>query len=207
MDGTLVDSNSTVDGMWNAFAAECGLDPLEVRTYAHGVPSTATLRRFLPADQSFDDWFARIASWESESFGHVVEVRGALHLVRSLPADAWAVVTSALRGAASIRLESVGFPAPRVLVGADDVERGKPDPEGFVRAAKQLGVDASQCVIFEDSPAGLEAAIAAGARAVVVGELEAPVTVGLPRLLTWRGISASQTADGRIRLDGMPTPG
>ena len=207
MDGTLVDSNSTVDVMWNTFAVECGLDPLEVRTYAHGVPSTSTLRRFMPADQSFDAWFARIAAWESETFGHVAEIPGALDLVRSLPADAWSVVTSALRDAARIRLEGVGFPSPRVLIGADDVAHGKPHPEGFLTAAAAMGVDVSGCVVFEDSPAGLEAALAAGARAVVVGELDAAVTRGLPRLLSWEGVTAFRRADGRLQIDGIPTPG
>ncbi|NTV39923.1 MAG: HAD-IA family hydrolase [Demequinaceae bacterium] len=205
MDGTLVDSNSVVDEMWGRFAVTLGLDPQAVRTFAHGTPSTATLRRFLPTHESFDDWFAKIAVWESENFGHVGAVAGAVELVASLPADRWAVVTSALRDAARIRLEGVGFPAPLVLIGADDVTRGKPDPEGFLAAAEALGVDPGRCVVFEDSPAGLEAALAAGAQAVVVGDLDAPVTLGLRRIRDWTGVNYERTSEGRLRIDGVPS--
>lgn len=206
MDGTLVDSNAVVDRMWTQFAVTLGLDPQAVRTFAHGTPSTATLGRFLPAGESFDEWFARIASWESGSFGEVSEVPGAIVAVESLPADRWAVVTSALRDAARIRLDSVGFPPPRVLIGADDVASGKPDPEGFAAAARALGVDPARCIVFEDSPAGLEAAIAIGATAVVVGTLTAVVTRGLPRILDWRGVTFAESADGRIGVHGLPQP-
>ena len=204
MDGTLVDSNAEVNQMWTEFATTLDLDPHAVRTFAHGTPSTATLRKFLPAHESFDAWFEQLASWESGRFGHVGEVPGAIAATRALPAERWAVVTSALREAASIRLATVGFPAPRILVGADDVGKGKPDPEGFLAAAHALGVDPTRCVVFEDSPAGLEAALAMGAIAVVVGTLGADVTQGLRRILDWEGVTLTRTAEGHIRIGGIP---
>ena len=204
MDGTLVDSNSVVDRMWTEFAVTLGLDPQAVRTFAHGTPSTATLRTFLPAHESFDEWFERIASWEAGSFGHVGEIAGAITAVRALPRERWAVVTSALREAALKRIAIVGFPTPHVLIGADDVANGKPDPEGFLAAANALGVDPARCVVFEDSPAGLEAALAVGASAVVVGTLNAEVTRGLRRIVDWNGVTFASDADGRIVIDGIP---
>lgn len=45
---------------------------------------------------------------------------------------------------------------------AEDVTRGKPDPEPYLLAARQLGVDPARCVVFEDAPAGLQAGRAAG---------------------------------------------
>jgi sugar-phosphatase len=204
MDGTLVDSNSVVDRMWTEFAVTLGLDPQAVRTFAHGTPSTATLRTFLPAHESFDEWFERIASWEAGSFGHVGEIAGAITAVRALPRERWAVVTSALRDAALQRIATVGFPTPHVLIGADDVANGKPDPEGFRAAANALGVDPSRCAIFEDSPAGLEAALAVGASAVVVGTLDAEVTRGLRRIVDWNAVTFSCNPDGRIVIDGIP---
>jgi sugar-phosphatase len=204
MDGTLVDSNSVVDLMWGEFAVTLGLDSQAVRTFAHGTPSTATLRNFLPAREDFDEWFARIASWEAGSFGQVGEITGAIAAVRQLPPERWAVVTSALRDAALKRIETVGFPAPQVLIGADDVANGKPDPEGFRAAANTLGVDPARCVVFEDSPAGLEAALAAGAVVVVVGTLEAEVTRGLRRIVDWKGVTFARNPDGRIVIQGIP---
>jgi sugar-phosphatase len=203
-DGTLVDSNSTVDAMWIEFAVTLGLDPVEVTTFAHGTPSTATLKRFLPESESFDEWFATLASWESGRFGEVGEVAGAIDVVNSLPASRWAVVTSALREAALLRLGRVGFPAPTVLIGADEVAHGKPSPEGFLAAAVALGVDPRACVVFEDSPAGLEAARAAGATTVVVGTLDAPVTRGLSRIHDWTGVTITTTPDGKLSIVGIP---
>jgi len=204
MDGTLVDSNATVDAMWTRVATTWGLDAEVVRQFAHGTPSTATLRRFLPSGENFDEWFTKIAVWESGSFGHVEAVKGAIEVVEAIPADRWAVVTSALRVAARTRLTSVGFAEPRVLVGADDVSHGKPNPEGFVAAARALGVDPRRCVVFEDSPAGLEAAIAAGAIAVVVGDSDAPVTRGLRRIRDWAGVTVRVDEESRLVFEGLP---
>ena len=206
MDGTLVDSNAVVDQMWTEFAVNFDLDPQAVRTFAHGTPSTSTLRRFLPAHESFDEWFERLASWETGLFGEVREVPGAIHAVRMLPPQRWAVVTSALREAALIRLETVGFPSPHILIGADDVSNGKPDPEGFRAAARALDVDPTRCVVFEDSPAGLEAALSLGAQAVVVGTLAAEVTSGLRRIVDWNDVVFTRTADGGIGIKGIPLP-
>ena len=81
----------------------------------------------------------------------------------SLPADRWAVVTSAGRDLALSRLTAVGLPLPGVLVGADDVAVGKPDPEGYLKAARALGITPSRIVVVEDTPAGAQAGRAAGA--------------------------------------------
>ncbi len=203
MDGTLVDSTAAVNQMWTEFANGFGLDPHAVCTFAHGTPSTATLRRFLPAHESFDEWFNRVAAWESGRFDNVNEVAGAIEATRTLPPERWAVVTSALREAARLRLESVGFPAPLVLIGADDVNHGKPDPEGFRAAALALGVDPARCVVFEDSPAGLEAALAVGAFAVVVGNLDHDVTRGLRRIMDWDDVTFTRAVDGRVSIGGI----
>ena len=83
-------------------------------------------------------------------------------LLESLPVDDWAIVTSATRDLAIARLKSQGLPVPRIIVTAEDVINGKPDPEPFLLAANKLGVPAEQCVVIEDSPAGIAAANAAG---------------------------------------------
>ena len=83
-----------------------------------------------------------------------------------MPADRWAVFTSAFRGIARDRIARVGLPVPRVLLGADDVGRGKPDPEGYLAAARRLGVRPDRCVVFEDTQPGVAAGRAAGARVI-----------------------------------------
>ncbi|GAA4873189.1 HAD-IA family hydrolase [Serinicoccus chungangensis] len=87
---------------------------------------------------------------------------GALDALRAL-GDRAAVVTSADQALASARLRAAGLPEPAVLVCADDVARGKPDPEPYLEAAARLGVDPARCLVVEDSAAGLRSGRAAGA--------------------------------------------
>ncbi len=200
MDGTLVDSMALVDKMWTVFAREQELDPSDVIAFAQGVPSIDTLRHFVSSGSEVERWFARIARWEHEHFDEVVPIPGAGNVLRSLPDDAWAVVTSAVRAAALARFDAVGFPSPRVLIAADDVTRGKPDPEGYLAAAHALGVDASRCVVFEDTVAGIRAARVAGAQPVVIGGVQHDSMHGLPRLADWRAVRLEQGRDARLRL-------
>ena len=204
MDGTLVDSTSLVYEMWGRFATEHGHDPDEVIAFAHGTPSIATLRRYLPEGEDIDEWYHRVAEWERGEFGGVTELPGAAAFVHALPQGKWAVVTSAIADAARARLEGAGFPHIDVLVGADDVERGKPYPEPFLQAAQHLGVDISRCVIFEDSPPGIAAGVAAGAHVVVVGDAETEHTSGLRRIDHWRDVTARTTGTGQIEISGIP---
>lgn len=183
MDGTLVDSNALVDTMWNEFAAAHQLDAEQVRQFAHGRPSTATLNRYLSDEQEIAHWTERIHSQEGSNFDGVLEIPGAVNFTRALPRARWAVVTSALSGPARARLQAVGIEVPRVLIGADDVTAGKPDPEGYARAARELFIPARECVVFEDTDAGIEAGLAAGCAVVVVGANRSPVTEGLPRVM------------------------
>ena len=70
-----------------------------------------------------------------------------------------------------VRLRAAGLPVPKTLIAPEDVQRGKPEPEGFLKAAKLLGVPISECLVFEDSPAGVAAAKSAGAHVAIVGDL------------------------------------
>lgn len=125
---------------------------------------------------------------------------GTREFLDSLPADRWAVVTSATRRLAEARLTAVGV-TPKCLVSADDVTRGKPDPEPYLLAARQLGADPADCVVFEDAPAGLRAARAAGMRTVALAtthraeELDADLVVddlaALRALVTDGGVEIS----------------
>ncbi|MFW7415787.1 HAD-IA family hydrolase [Demequina sp. SO4-18] len=182
MDGTLVDSNALVDVMWNEFADAHGLDGAEVRGFAHGRPSSATIARYLDDDGEIQQWRDRIHSMENSRFDGVKEIPGAAAFIRSLPHGRWALVTSALAAPARGRLAAVGIAEPAVLIGADDVGRGKPDPEGYARAAVLLGSDAADCVVFEDTDAGVQAGQAAGCTVVVVGDNRSAATTGLPRV-------------------------
>jgi len=86
----------------------------------------------------------------------VVVMPGAVELLKSLPDDRWAVVTSGTRRPAAARLQSAGLPVPRVLVGADDVSNGKPAPEPYLKGAQLLGMNPAECLVIEDAPVGIQ---------------------------------------------------
>jgi sugar-phosphatase len=183
MDGTLVDSTAVVETIWRDFCREHGVDERVLVPWSHGRRTPDTVRHFLP-DTPADEIEAVVADLEgreeSEISG-IVEVPGAGALLRSL-AIPWAVVTSAPRALAVRRMAAAGLPLPEVLVPADEIERGKPHPDGYVRAAELLGVRPSDCVAFEDAEPGVRSALESGARVVVVGGLDSPVTDGLDRI-------------------------
>ena len=165
MDGVLVDSTKAVAGTWSRWAAEHSLDPQLVIDGAHGRRSIETVREFAPHLDAVAE-ANRIESAEEMELDTVTVIPGALQLLRGLPEGRWGVVTSATRTMAITRLRDAGFPMPHVLVTADDVALGKPNPEPYLRGAAGVGVQPDRCVVFEDSPAGIRAANAAGMRVI-----------------------------------------
>jgi mannitol-1-/sugar-/sorbitol-6-phosphatase len=166
MDGTLVDSDAAVERSWCTWASRWGADPAAVLAVMPGHPAESTVRRVRP---DLDE--ALIAAATRDHLEHeyvdlddVVAAPGARELVAHLEATftPWAVVTSADTRLARARLGAAGLPFP-VLVPRDMVTTGKPDPEGYLRAADFLGVDISECLVVEDSAVGVEAGRAAGA--------------------------------------------
>ena len=100
-------------------------------------------------------------------------IEGALAFLSALPSDRWAIVTSATHDLAMARLGAAGITPPAVFVTGEQVTRGKPCPDGFLLAAQKLGCDPRDCLIFEDAPAGIEAAEAAGGAVAVVSATHA----------------------------------
>ncbi|MGJ5756532.1 sugar-phosphatase [Streptomyces puniciscabiei] len=169
MDGTLVDSTALVESTWAGFSERHGLDLPAVLAFAHGRPTRETVHRFVPdAALAAAETRRLVAHEESETTG-ITAIPGAPELLAALPSGSWAVVTSASRRLAEVRLGAAGLPVPPVLVSADDITRGKPDPEGYLHAAGLLGRAPRETVVFEDSPAGIRAGLASGARTVVIG--------------------------------------
>jgi mannitol-1-/sugar-/sorbitol-6-phosphatase len=167
LDGVLIDSTPAVERVWGAWAVEHGLDPAETVRRAHGRPSIETIRELLPdADPQVEN--RKVEQGEIEDTAGVVPLPGARELLSSLPADRWAIVTSCTRALAETRLGAAGLPIPRCLLTCNDVKKGKPDPEPYLKGAALLGVPAGKCVVFEDAPAGIRAAKGAGALVVAL---------------------------------------
>ncbi|MFF0222334.1 HAD family hydrolase [Streptomyces sp. NPDC004629] len=168
-DGTLVSSLESVRRCWTRWAREYGLTEAEFgRVELHGRTAAEIVADLLPAE-AVPGAVARIELLEVEdvSGGGVRLLPGTREFLDSLPADRWAVVTSATQRLAEARLDAVGI-RPKALITADDVSRGKPDPEPYLLAARRLGVDPARCVVFEDAPAGLRAGRAAGMATVAL---------------------------------------
>jgi sugar-phosphatase len=167
MDGTLVDSTQSVERQWRRWAARVGLDAAGIIAVAHGRRTLDVLHQFAPHLATVDE-AARFDAEEAQDREGVVAVPGAVQLVESLPKQQWAVVTSADRVLATDRLRTAGLPVPPVLVTGDEVTRGKPDPEGYLKAARLLEVAPADCLVLEDTPAGVEAGRAAGMQVIAL---------------------------------------
>jgi len=190
MDGTLVDSTAVVEMIWRDFCREHGVDEQVLVPWSHGRRTPDTVRHFLPhmSDAERDALTADLESREEGTMTGIVEIPGAGDLLATLELP-WAVVTSAPRELAVRRMVAAGLPLPEVLVPADEIEHGKPHPDGYLRAADLLGVKPADCVVFEDAEPGVQSAIDSGARVVVVGDLDTPATNGLERVPDLRGVS------------------
>lgn len=166
MDGTLVDSTAISERIWRAWSVEQGVDPEAVLAYSHGRRTLDTTRHFTEREDAAVRAAKAIEAQEITADDGTIAIDGARALLDSLPRDRWAIVTSAGPALASRRLVAAGLPIPDVLVTAADVAHGKPDPEGYLLAARRLGVDATRCIVFEDTFAGHEAARRSGMRSI-----------------------------------------
>jgi mannitol-1-/sugar-/sorbitol-6-phosphatase len=165
LDGVLVDSTGSVDRQWRRWAEEHGLDPQKVVDTAHGVRTIEIVRRFTPHIDAQAE-VVRLEKREAEDHEGVAVMPGAAELLTSIPEGHWCVVTSGTRLLATARLKLANLPTPKVLVSADDVSKGKPDPEPYVMGAKLLGIDPVECLVIEDAPAGIRAAQAGNMKAI-----------------------------------------
>lgn len=161
LDGVLVDSGRLIEDVWRAWSTRHDLDPAVLLATMHGRLARQVIEEYAPwldADAETTEMDATERARSSE----LSAVPGAMSCIDVARQHRWAIVTSGVRGLALSRIESVGIPTPEVLVTADDVSRGKPDPEPYLLAATRLGVSPGQCVVVEDAPAGVAAGKAAG---------------------------------------------
>jgi sugar-phosphatase len=177
MDGTLLDSSAVVHRVWGSWARKHGIDAATLLANVHGVRAGDTIRKFAGPTMDADKETQWILEAEVNDVDGVVALEGIHAFIEALEPGTWAVVTSAPRALAEVRLRAVHLPVPEVMVTAEDVQRGKPDPQGFLLGAARLGVNIGECLVFEDSAAGVAAAKAAGAHVAIVGGL-VPETEG-----------------------------
>lgn len=201
LDGVLVDSKDCVVRLWEGWAERNGLELEAIMNVAHGRRAVETIRLVAP-HLSAEDEARRLAEIEATDMRGVVVIDGAIPLLRSLPPDAWAIVTSGVRAVVNPRLERLGLPVPKRMITADDVVKGKPDPEPYLAGAKVLGVPVEQCVVVEDAPAGIAAAKGAGMRTIAVASTHAPDELTMATAVANRlsDLAVEPGNDGQLRI-------
>jgi sugar-phosphatase len=171
MDGTLVDSTSVVERLWLAWAEPHGLDREYVLSVIHGRQGHQSMAIMLPDrphEQNLAENRTMLAN-ESSDVDGVTEIRGAARFLAAIAPFPHVIVTSADDRLLRARMGAAGLPVPARPVTAERVSASKPDPEGFLLGARELRVAPADCIVFEDSGAGIQAAHAAGMRVIGVG--------------------------------------
>ena len=167
LDGVLADSTGAVERAWRRWAVQQRLAAEPLLAVVHGRPSRDVIREFAP-ELDADEQAELVDRWEVEDAQSIAPLPGALECVEIARRGAWAVVTSGGHELATGRLRLIGAPIPEILVTADDVANGKPHPEPYELASRRLGIAPADCLVVEDTPAGIDAARAAGMRVLGV---------------------------------------
>jgi sugar-phosphatase len=170
MDGVLISSIGSVERCWKRWAKLYNVPDAENFQVPHGVRATDVIRMLKPqfSDAEVAEGLRIIEDMEVDDTDGLAVLPGAKALLSSLPADRWAIVTSATHRLTLARLAAAGLPVPDRLISADMVKRGKPDPEPYRRGAELLGLAPADCVVVEDAPSGVGAGLAAGSRVLGV---------------------------------------
>jgi sugar-phosphatase len=200
MDGTLVDSTPNVVRSWVRWAQEEGIDPRRLAGF-HGVPSRSIVEHLLPAER-VEAAVTRIDALELADTDGITVLPGALEALKALAdePDRCAIATSCTVPLARARITATAIPAPRVVVTADEVDRGKPHPDPYLLAAQRLGVDPRDCLVVEDAPGGLESARAAGCATLALTTTTAPADLFADAVVATLAEVTFTVAGGRVRL-------
>lgn len=172
LDGTLVDSVPVVERSWAAWAKRQGITPQDVLDFVHGRQAVMTLRHFMPdaSETRIQEEFAWMEQLESEDVAGVVALPGANALLERLNQwqIPWAIVTSGSVPVAHARWAASELPKPAVFITAEQVARGKPEPDAYLLGAQKLALPPGECVVVEDAVAGILSGLSAGCQVIAV---------------------------------------
>jgi sugar-phosphatase len=173
MDGTLLNSITVVERVWGDWAKRHGFEPEVFIKTIHGIRASDVIRQLaLPGVDPVHE-ARKLLAEEMVDVDGILPIPGAIDLLNGIPADRWAIVTSAPIELAKRRMAAAGIPMPAVIVSGEEVAAGKPSPECYLLGAKRLHVDPSRCLVFEDAVAGILAGEAACGDVVVITETHA----------------------------------
>jgi sugar-phosphatase len=202
MDGTVINSIAAAERVWAEWAGRQGLDVAAFLPTIHGARAIETIGRLaLPGVDAAHEAYLLLQA-EAADLDGILPIVGAAAFLASLPPERWAIVTSAPRSLALLRMKAAGIPVPALMVAGEDVSHGKPAPDCFLLAGKQLGVDISDCLVFEDAPAGITAAEAAGASVMVISAThQHPLPTQHAAIEGYEGVGITIDENGWIALE------
>jgi sugar-phosphatase len=201
MDGTVLNSIAAAERIWSAWAVRHGVDVATFLPTIHGARAIDTITRLSLPGVDAEQQAAFITAAEINDVEGIVEIPAAAAFLNALPKNRWAMVTSAPRDLALRRMAAAGIPEPAVMITAEDVKAGKPDPAGYLLAANKLGVEPADCLIFEDATVGIQAAEAAGAALMIITTThQHPIETAHATLASYDAIGVRVGADGLLRL-------
>lgn len=164
VDGTLIDNAYEHAVVWKAWATAMGLDAEEVALSAVGRQPIDTFRSLLPHVNT-STCLAELHRLEDErghTFGPAPARPGAKELLQGLPEGSAALVTSNFAARVRCRFTRLGLRLPNIIVSAELDLPGKPEPDPYLAAAQLLKAAPQDCLVIEDTPAGITSALAAG---------------------------------------------
>ncbi|KAL4782998.1 HAD-like domain-containing protein [Aspergillus varians] len=207
-DGTIVDSTDAIVKHWHKIGAELGVDPNTILATSHGRRSIDTLQLYDPKKANWE-YVSHIEGLIPKEYGSdAVEIPGARSMLAALEESGatWGVVTSGTRALVDGWLGVLNLTHPDVLVVAEDVELGKPDPRCYLLGAKKLGLEnSSSLVVLEDAPSGIRAGKAAGYTVIALTTthtLEQLQEAGADLILEdLRSITVKGVTEGKVQLE------
>lgn len=206
LDGTLVDSLPVVERSWQFWAESYGVDPQAVLDFIHGKQAITTLRHFMPdkSEAEIQAEFLRLEQIEANDLDGIRALPGAVALLQHLDAQSvpWAIVTSGSIPVAHARHRAAGLPMPAVFVTAEQVKRGKPQPDAYLLGAELLGLPPQDCLVVEDALAGVQSGLAAGCHVAAVNvPPETPELLEVDFVLsTLESLRVEKQADGWVNV-------
>jgi sugar-phosphatase len=203
LDGVLVDSTFSVERTTRSWAERQGLDAAQVIENAHG-RRTKEIVRDVASHLDIDAEVRELERIEMEDVANVRKVEGASDLLAALPNDSWAIVTSGTRALATARMRHTGLPEPRVVVSAEDVENGKPDPECYLKAGKLISVPPQRCVVVEDALPGILAARSADMAVIAVATTHSATELSAANAVARTLISIRVEETRAVARNGKP---
>lgn len=173
-DGTVADSMPLHFIAWSQALGEWGCKFSEERFYQLGGMPIVEIIALLGREQGIEMPIAQVAKRKEELyFEHLPKLQCVPEVLEHIEERRghipFAIVSGSARDSVEASLRAIGLlDRFDVLVCAGDYTRSKPDPEPFLVAAEKLGVPAENCLVFEDTKMGIEAATAAGMASVLV---------------------------------------